>query len=446
MNTNTTIVAVATPKINSAISIIRVSGPQAYEIVSKLCKKQIEKKSNSFSKEYIYENNDIVDEIILLKYMAPKSFTGEDLLELNCHGGVLVTNKVLQLIINLGARHADAGEFTKRAFLNNKLTLRQANSINNLIFSKTESSLNLSSKGIINKNNSFFNDIKEKLFMLIGKIEVNIDYPEYDDVEQIAINDYYIVVNDTLKQLEEIVKNYQKISYLYKGINVAIVGKPNVGKSSLLNVLLNQERAIVSNIKGTTRDIISESISLNGLLLNFIDTAGIRKSKNIVESLGIQKTYEYLQDADLILFLIDSSKKMDKTEKEILEKIKNKNYILVKNKTDLLYDANSEIDGVKISTINKDIKNLIVELDKKFSSNNFDLALNLQICSENELNAVKEMIAILKKSLINAKNNFPIDVLVLDVTEVYNKICTILGETKDLDLIDKMFKNFCLGK
>ncbi len=441
-----TIVAIATPKINSSISIIRISGKDSFNLISKLCNKDIAKKGYTFSKEYIYENNKILDEVIILKFVEPRSFTGEDVIEINCHGGILITNKILELLLEYGARLAENGEFTKRAFLNNKLTLRQANSINNLIFSKTPTSLELASNGIINNNSEFLNNIKEELFLLIGKIEVNIDYPEYDDVEQIAINDYYDVVNNVLEKLNNLKKDYEKINYLYKGINVAIIGKPNVGKSSLLNTILKEDRAIVSDIKGTTRDVITESVLFEGIQLNIIDTAGIRKSKNKIETIGIDKTYDSIKKADLILFLIDSSKKIDKNEKEILEKIKNKNYILVKNKGDLNIDANPNINGIKISTIKKDIDELVVEIKNRFNNNDFDLAKNLSICSDNEFTIIKQIIIILKKSLKNAKDNMPIDVLVEDIIQVYKKICTLIGETKDLDIIDKMFKNFCLGK
>ncbi len=441
-----TIVAIATPKINSSISIIRISGKDSFNLISKLCNKDIVKKGYTFSKEYIYENDKILDEVIILKFVEPRSFTGEDVIEINCHGGILITNKILELILEYGARLAENGEFTKRAFLNNKLTLRQANSINNLIFAKTPTSLELASNGIVNNNSEFLKNIKEQLFLLIGKIEVNIDYPEYDDVEQIAINDYYKVVNDVLEKLNNLKKDYEKVNYLYKGINVAIIGKPNVGKSSLLNTILKEDRAIVSDIKGTTRDVISESILFEGLQLNIIDTAGIRRSKNKIESIGIDKTYDSIKKADLILFLIDSSKKIDKSEKEILDKIKNKNHILVKNKSDLNSDANPNIDGVKISTIKKDIKELVSEIKNKFNNNNFNLANNLSICSDNEFTIIKQIIIILKKSLKNANNNLPIDILVEDIVEVYKKICALTGETKDLDIIDKMFKNFCLGK
>ena len=443
---NDTITAIATPNINSAISIIRISGPKTYKIIGGLTKKSISKKGYTFSKEFIYDNNQIIDEVIILKFVSPKSFTGEDLIEINCHGGNLLTNKILELIIEKGARLAENGEFTKRAFLNNKLTLRQANSINNLIFAKTNSSLNLASSGIINTNNNFFLEIKETLFFLIGKIEVNIDYPEYDDLEIVTLDSFKKEIKNIIEKISKVITDYKKISYLYNGINVAIIGEPNSGKSSLLNAILNKDKAIVSNIKGTTRDLINESVNVDGVLLNFIDTAGIRKAKNEIEKIGIKKTLETINESDFIIFLIDSSKPINNQEKEILKFISNKNYVIVKNKSDLGIDANPNLNGIKISALNKDISNLLDKLKFFFKKEDFNLANNLSICSDNELQIVKEILVILKKSYENALNNFPLDLLVEDLTLVYKKICTIMGLEKDLNIIDKMFKNFCLGK
>lgn len=448
MKNNNTIAAIATPNINCAISIIRISGHKSYEIIEKLTNKKIEKKGGRFSREFIYENNEIIDDVIVLRFVSPYSFTGEDLIEINCHGGILITNKILNLIIENGARLAEPGEFTKRAFLNNKLTLRQANSINNLIFSKTENSLKLASNGIVNKNNFFFKEIKEQLFDLIAKIEVNIDYPEYDDIEIITKNSFLDLCKNILEKINKTIKDYQKISYLYNGLKVVIIGKPNVGKSSLLNTILKKEKAIVTNIKGTTRDIISESIVINGVLFNFFDTAGIRKTKNIVEQMGIKKTIENTKDADLILFLIESNKKISNDEKKLLDEFKkeNKRLILVKNKSDLNIDLNPELNGVKISCTKNNIKQLEKKISSCFLENDFDIATNLDICSENELNYVKEIKIILENAINKCLNDIPLDLLVEDITIVYKKICTILGDISDFDLIDKMFKNFCLGK
>lgn len=443
---NDTITAIATPNINSAISIIRISGPNAYEIVSKITRKDITKIGYTFTKEYIYQDDSIIDEVIVLKYVSPKSFTGEDLIEINCHGGVLITNKILDLIIESGARLAENGEFTKRAFLNNKLTLRQANSINNLIFAKTDVATNLSSNGIINNNNNFFLEIKDKIFFLIGKIEINIDYPEYEDMEKVTLQAFKLEVKNIIDKLNNTIKDFNKISYLYNGLNVLIIGKPNAGKSSLLNALIRKDKAIVSDVKGTTRDLVTESINLDGLLLNLIDSAGIRESKNKVENIGIKKTMASIKEADLILFIIDDSEKISKKEKEILNLINNKKYIIVKNKSDLKINANNDLKGVYVSALKKDIKSLIKEIKKNVRQLDFNIANNLAICSDNELKIVKQILNVLKKSYANSLLGYHLDLLVEDLKVAYEKICTIMGLSEDLNIIDRMFKNFCLGK
>ncbi|MDE5545537.1 MAG: GTP-binding protein, partial [Malacoplasma sp.] len=274
----------------------------------------------------------------------------------------------------------------------------------------------------------------------------NIDYPEYEDLEIVTLDSFKKEIKKIIEKINSVIISYKKISYLYKGINVAIIGEPNAGKSSLLNAILKKDKAIVSSIKGTTRDLVNESVNLDGILLNFIDTAGIRKAKNEIEKIGIKKTLETINESDFIIFLIDSSKSINIQEKEILKFIANKNYVVVKNKSDLGIDANPDLDGIRISALKKDINELIIKLKSCFKKEDFNLANNLSICSDNELQIVKEIFVILKRSYENALNNFPLDLLVEDLTLAYKKICTIMGLEKDLNIIDKMFKNFCLGK
>ena len=446
-NINDTIAAIATPNINSAIAIIRISGPQAYAIVEKIIKKPIVKTGFTFSKAFVYEDDNIIDEIIFLKYVAPKSFTGQDLIEINCHGGFLITNKILNLLLKNGAKMAQNGEFSKRAFLNNKITLRQANSINNLVFAKTETGLHLAANGIVNKNNLFFENLKEVLFSLIGRIEVDIDYPEYEEENPITFEILKTTISKIIKDFNDVILSYQKISYLYNGIDVAIIGVPNVGKSSLLNAILDKERAIVSNVAGTTRDIISESVQIKGMLLNFIDTAGICKTNEVIEKTGIQKALQVLNEADLILFLIAANQKISQQELLLLDKIKNKKTIIIKNKIDLQIDANPQIDALKISTVTKyNFDALFEKIIAEFQKNDFEIANNLAICCENELKMVKEIKYELDYCLQKANQNTPVDLLVINLTTAYKKVCNMLGSYQDLDIIDKMFKNFCLGK
>lgn len=441
-----TFVSLATPYLTSAIAIIRINGEQAYEIVNKIAKNKIIKKGYSVQKAYIYDSDNIIDECIFVKFVSPRSFTGDDLIEINCHGGPIVIDKIIDLLLKNGARKAENGEFTKRAFLNNKLSLFQANSINNLINSKTVSSASLSINGIVNEYNNPLNEIQEDLFNLIGKIEVNIDYPEYDDVEVINNNSLIEYLKKVIKKLNNILDDFNKVGYIYQGINVAIIGKPNSGKSSLLNALIKKNRAIVTNVAGTTRDIINESIIINDVLFNFVDTAGIRKSSNKIENIGIKKSLSMIKEADFIIFLIDSSKKINKDELDILKKIKNKKYVIVKNKSDLLIDKNPDIDAIKISAKKNKIQPLINYLSEYFKIDENILDIKNCIASKEEEKEIKSILYILNDVIKKAKNNLYLDLLVEDITSCYKTIATLLGNNQDLDLIDKMFKNFCLGK
>lgn len=444
---NNTFVALATPYLSSAIAIIRINGENAYEIVNKITDNKLIKKGYSVQKLFIYDQNkQIVDESIFVKFVSPRSFTGDDLIEINCHGGPVVIDKIMSLLIQNGARIAEHGEFTKRAFLNNKINLLQANSINNLINAKTNSLAKLSINGLVNNKANKLEEIKNKLFDVVGKIEVNIDYPEYDDVEVINHSSYIEYLSNVSNMLDKIINDYNSASYLYNGINVAIIGKPNVGKSSLLNALLKKDKAIVSNIAGTTRDIVNDSIIINDILYNFIDTAGIRESKNKIESLGVKRSLKAINEADFIIFLIDSSKKLNDQENKILKKLKNKDYIVVKNKSDLNKDINKDINGIKISVKNNDINNLLDYLNNKFKYDDSVLNKDQSIASKNELNQLINIKATIDNSINKAKENYPLDVLVDDVTKAYKNLAILLGEATDFDILDHLFKNFCLGK
>lgn len=444
---NKTFVALATPYLSSAIAIIRINGDQAYEIVNKVVQNKLIKKGYSVQKLYIYDKNEIIDEAIFVKFVAPRSFTGDDIIEINCHGGPIVIDRIINLLLSKGARLAEPGEFTKRAFLNNKLNLAQANSINNLINAKTESLTRLSINTLTHNIPDKLFDIKNKLFNVIGKIEVNIDYPEYDDVEIITHSSYIKYLDEIIKILNQIIKNYESVKHIYNGINVAIIGKPNVGKSSLLNSILKKDKAIVSNIAGTTRDIVNESIIINDILYNFIDTAGIRESKNKIEKIGVKKSLETINEADFIIFLIDSTKKITNEEKNILNKLKNKKHVIVKNKIDLKTDKNSDIkNAIKISAKKNDISQLLNYLKQEFKTDSSVLNKNQYISSQKECATILDIKETLSRSIKAAKNKIPLDVLLHDITKAYRNFAVFLGESADFDILDDLFKNFCLGK
>lgn len=443
-----TIVAIATPLLASAIHIIRISGKDSYEILQKLTKDKIYYKGYSIQRCLLENNGELIDDVILVKFIAPMSFNGEDTIEINCHGGVLVTQKILQAILSKGARLAENGEFTKIAFLNNKLSINQCLAINNLINSKTEIGHNIAVNSLVAQNRSKINNICEKLFKLIGNIEVNIDYPEYYDVLQIS-NEIIIPELKFIKQfLIDEINNYRKIEKVFKGINLAIIGKPNVGKSSLLNALLKEERAIVSNIEGTTRDSINESLIINGVLTNIIDTAGIRNANNKIEKIGILKTKKIIDLADLILFVIDNSKKISLEEMKIINKLEKskKEFLIIKNKTDLNKQFNLDIDGIKISAKKKEINSLIKELSLKLNS--FDLNKNLssEISNNEQLNYFHNLLNIVDNILKQVNNKTPIDLVTVELNELHNKFLNLIGQLSNFDFYDELFKNFCIGK
>ncbi|WP_412032046.1 tRNA uridine-5-carboxymethylaminomethyl(34) synthesis GTPase MnmE [Malacoplasma muris] len=442
-----TFVALATPYLSSAIAIIRINGDQAYEVVNKIVDNKLIKKGYSVQKLFIYDKKNIIDEAIFVKFVSPRSFTGDDIIEINCHGGPIIIDKIINLLLKNGARLAEPGEFTKRAFLNNKLSLMQANSINNLINAKTESLTKLAINNLTSSTSNKLFEIKNKLFNVIGKIEVNIDYPEYDDVEVINHNSYIKYLEDIVVMLNQIINNYESVKHIYNGINVAIIGKPNVGKSSLLNSLLKKDKAIVSNIAGTTRDIVNDSIIIDDILYNFIDTAGIRESKNKIEKIGVQKSLNTIKDADFIIFLIDSTKKISSQEQDIIKKIKNKKYVIVKNKIDLKNDKNKELTNtIEISAKKNNIESLLKYLKQTFKVDLSVLNKNQYIASNNELNQIKNIKEILSTSISFAKDKIPLDVLLHDITKAYKNFAIFLGESSDFDILDDLFKNFCLGK
>lgn len=442
-----TIAAIATPNAIGAIAIIRVSGKNTYSIISKLCNKNIERKGNTVEHTFIYDfDKKVVDEVVLVKFVEPKSFTGEDVVEINCHGGIVVSRMILDLLLKLGARLAQPGEFSERAFKNNKINLKQAMAINNLISAKNEKSAQLAASGLIKKNINILENIKNSLFNVIGQIETNIDYPEYDDIQEVTSENLLFVLNETKDKLIEIIEDNKKIKYIQEGIKVAIIGKPNVGKSSLINSLVGHKRVIVSNTPGTTRDTITVDVMIDGLSFIFSDTAGIRKTKNSIESLGIKKAKEEIKKADFVVFLIDDSKKIDDQEKQILKYLKNKDYIIVKNKSDLSKKSNQEIEGISISSKSNDIKPLIDYIYNHFS---FDLNRleNTEVFKSNkEIDEIKSIISLLQEVIVEANKVDSLDLIITDVEKIYIKLCELTGEGKDIDLIDKMFRNFCIGK
>ncbi|MDR0752910.1 MAG: tRNA uridine-5-carboxymethylaminomethyl(34) synthesis GTPase MnmE [Mycoplasmataceae bacterium] len=458
-NFNETIVALATGMINCAIHIIRVSGEKTYEILNKVCKKQIKKKGYTFELNDIVEKNNSkvtkIDNVILVKYIAPHSFTGEDLIEINCHGGIFLANKIINLLIKNGCKLAKPGQFSKQAFLNKKINLNQANAINNLIKANNDFSLSLANNGLSLQTVKKLENIEEDFFKILGQVEINIDYPEYDDIpnlSNIQIIKLLKEIKDKLIQID----NISSIGLKYSnGINVCILGKPNVGKSSLLNALTSEEKAIVSNICGTTRDIIETKINIDGITLNIFDTAGIRrKNINKIEKIGIEKTLDLIKKVDVILLVFDGSKKINENDKYLIEIAKktNKKIIYIINKNDLIKKnkgmkkKNNELKNpIYISAKNNDILTLIKELKKqlpKFNLNDNSIVLQ----SQHSISILKSIINNIDDVLKIFKEKESIDIIMEKLHQIHNDFLTLLGKNEDYDFIINMFANFCLGK
>ena len=442
---NNTIVALSTPFMESAIAVIRLSGNDAIDIVNKMFTKDLTNaKSQTIHYGYLKYNDEIIDEVMVSVFRAPRTYTCENMVEIATHGSLIIINKVISACVSLGATIAERGEFTKRAYLNGRIDLIQAESINDIIHSDSEEAINIALSGLKGNVSSLVKNLKTQVEDVIGNMEVNIDYPEYYDIE-VETNETILPKVDKLLLDIDVILNEAKIGMLIKnGIKTAIIGKPNVGKSSLLNAFLGKNKAIVTNIPGTTRDIVEGSINLNGIKLDLLDTAGIHESDDEVENIGINKSKESLDEAELVLLVLDASNELNDIDKELLELTKNKNRIIVLNKCDL--NKKLDIEGIEISAINQDIsllKNKIIEVlgfDIKDYKNKALLTSSRQI---GLINKTKEALLNIKE-LIN--NEAPFDILSVDMKVAYDSLKEILGEISSLGYDDVIFSKFCVGK
>lgn len=438
-----TIVALATAPLKSALSIIRLSGDDCFFIVSKFFNKNlIEVKKSTIFHGYIIDEGETIDEVVLLAYKGPRSFTGEDSVEIMCHGSPLIFNKIIEVAIKHGARLATGGEYSSRAYMHGKLDLIQAESINDLINAESEASKKISMMALKGETSSLITPLKTSIGDLLSLIEVNIDYPEYLDIEEANSEKINIVCRQNIDYIESLIENGNKGRIIKDGINVAIVGKPNVGKSSILNRLIKEDKAIVTDIKGTTRDIVEGKLIVNGIVINLFDTAGIRESEDIVEGIGIKKSIEKLENSDLVIAVFDN-KTLDDEDKDILERIKNKDAIVVYNKSDLLKEKNN--DALYISALNDDIEPLKKAIFGRLglSKQNYE---NPSIANTRELGILSSIKEDLNSVLVNASQDVPIDIINLQLKEVYLKILSLTGEDNDFDMAKEIFSRFCVGK
>lgn len=448
---NETICAISTASGTGAISIVRLSGSEAIEIVNSIFKgKDLNKvKTHTINYGHILDNNETIDEVMVTIFKAPKTYTKEDIVEINCHGGQFVTSKVLELVIMNGARLAEAGEFTKRAFLNGRIDLTQAESVMDLIDANTQSTLRMANFGLRGDIKILISKFRRSILDCVLKIEVNIDYPEYETEEQITNEFLLPTIKKNIKDIKKIIEKSENSILIKEGITTAIIGKPNVGKSSLLNALLREDKAIVTDIAGTTRDIIEGKINVGGVILNLIDTAGIRETTDIVEKMGVEKAKKVLNSASLIIIVFDFSTELNENDHLILNLTKNKNRIIVVNKSDLKKEIDLSIlgDYLLLSAFSeKDINLLEMKIREVTNLRNIDNTKATYVTSVRAMTKLKLARENLDNALISVRNKMPIDIINIDLKAAWRALGEIIGEVSSEELLDEMFANFCLGK
>lgn len=440
---NDTIVALSSGAIKSAICVIRVSGNNSFEIVDSIfSNKKVHEHQRAYY-GYIKENDEVIDEVMVTYFKGPHSFTAEDMVEISCHGNLYIVSKIIEMIISKGARLAEHGEFTKRAFLFNRIDLVNAESINDLINANSKQAVKLALSGLKGLTSEYVFKLSDGLLDVISQIDVNIDYPEYDDIEQLRYDSVLPSINDFLMQLDKVIDDTKKGQTIKDGINTVIIGRPNVGKSSLLNALLKEDKAIVTNIAGTTRDIVEGKIDFYGITLNLIDTAGIHSSEDYIEQIGINKSLESLKKAQLVLLVLDGSEELTSQDEELLEMTKEYKRIVVINKMDSNLKINRE-DAVYISSLNKDLKQLEVRIKEMFNELSYnDEPLLFNARQLGLLNKAKEH---LLEAKAQAEMGQVIDLIEIDLKQAYSCILEILGKKNKEGLLDNIFSKFCLGK
>ena len=436
-----TIVSLITPPLKGAVAVIRISGEKTLEIVQEMFSRKIEK-SHYVYYGYILNKEEKIDEVMLSYFKGPKSFTGEDVIEISCHGSMLIVDQIISILLSKGCRLAERGEFTSRAFYNGRIDLVQAEAVNSLINAQTKEAKQISLFSLNGQTSSLLYPVRDHLADILSLIEVNIDYPEYEDVEEMTHEKMIKDLDELILTVSNLIKDGEKSKLITEGINVSIVGRPNVGKSSLLNALVKKEKAIVTNIPGTTRDIVEGQINLNGLIINLLDTAGIREASDEVEKIGIERSKESIEKADLVILVLEADKLEDE-DKELLEYTKDKQRIIVYNKKDLV-SSNKE-EGIYISAKNHDIKELENEISKIFALDKLN-ALTPSLSSSREIGLLTKA----KEGLIQAKQEalmgISLDLISVNIKMSYDAIKSILGEEVKTDLSEEIFSRFCVGK
>lgn len=441
-----TIAAIATPVADGAISIIRISGDDAIAISEALFDKELQQRAaNTITYGYIIDpqTQECVDEVLVSLFRKPHSFTGEDVIEINCHGGRFITKTVLQLVLGQGARLANPGEFTQRAFLNGRIDLTQAESVMDMITAENKRSAQMAMQGIRGSVKKLLDPLVKEILDIIAQIEVNIDYPEYTDIEELTNDTLLPKISLWLAHIDELLERSNSGRIVKEGIKTAIIGKPNVGKSSLLNALLEEEKAIVTDIAGTTRDIVEGSIHLKDITLHLIDTAGMRSSDDVIEQIGINKTKQVIQEAQLILLILAADQPLDENDLALLAETKQKQRLIVYNKSDLL--QKHEQEGIYISAKHREIDALLEALTQLYEEHAAVLQQPI-LSNERQIGLLQSAKNNMRKAYSALQNDCEIDLVQIDIQEAYKNLKEILGEYHRDDLLDTLFANFCLGK
>lgn len=446
-----TICAISTSMGIGAISIVRVTGPETVNIVDSIFDRDLKNApSHTIHYGHIKYNEEVIDEVLVMLMKGPKTYTTEDTIEINCHGGINTTKKVMEILLASGCRLAEPGEFTKRAYLNGRINLLEAESVNDLIIAKTDAARTLAINNVDGKLSKQISNLREKISKILANIEVNIDYPEYTDELEVTENLMHEYLDDITKELNVLVSGAKNGRLIKEGVNVAIIGKPNVGKSSILNSLLDEEKAIVTDIPGTTRDIVEGTITLNGVAINFIDTAGIRETTDIVEKIGVDKSKKTANNADIVLLVLNNNEEMTNEELTMLNKYNNERLLVFVNKMDLekklvlpetikdvTYGNTIDLDG--LNTLKEAISNKL----NLGSIVNKDMSY---LCNLREIDLVNKAEETLKNAQNNLEAGYSVDIIEIDLKAAWNYLGEIMGDSYEGELVDKIFSNFCLGK
>lgn len=455
-----TIAAISTPVGEGGISIIRISGEDAIDVAKKVFHGKDLAKVASHTINYGHvidpQTNSEIDEVMVSVMRAPKTYTREDIIEINCHGGLVATNKILQLVLSHGARLAEPGEYTKRAFLNGRIDLSQAEAVMDLIRAKTDKSMKVALNQLDGNLSRLIKHLRQDILEVLAQVEVNIDYPEYDDVETMTTKLLQEKATEVKQRIEEVLKTAQQGKVLRDGIATAIIGRPNVGKSSLLNRLLNEDKAIVTNIAGTTRDVIEEYVNVNGVPLKLIDTAGIRETDDQIEKIGVERSRQALETADLVLLLLDSSQPLTDEDLALIEATKDMPRIVILNKTDLPNQLNVDVlheyvdqnQLIETSIVNNaGMDQLSTRINHLFFNKGIESNQNsVMVTNARHIGLLNQAKDALNDVLAGIKANMPVDLVQIDMTRCWDLLGEITGDSYQDELLDQLFSQFCLGK